>query len=135
MMPVQIVGQDQLDGEPLPGQGTGEIVALPVFPEVHDDGEHGAGVQHDQEHGHFGARGVQAHQFFRDDDVGGAGDGQQFAGALDDGQEHDLEDIHPLRKPRGWGHFFLPNMKSRAPLDSSLVAWTFNWPRIECQPM
>ena len=68
------------------GAGRSEIRGAPGCPEIHDDGEHGAGVQHHQQHGQFRRGGIQTHPFFRHDDVGGAGDGQQFGEALDDGK-------------------------------------------------
>ena len=74
--------------------GGAEVRDRPAPPEVGDDGEHGARVEHDQEERHFGCRGVESHQLLRDDDVGGARDGQQFGEALHDGEEEVFQDGH-----------------------------------------
>ena len=87
-------GPDDEDGELLEGLGGGEIGALPGLPEVDDDGEHGAGVEHDEQERHLGRGRVEAHEFFSDDDVSGAGDGKELGQALDDGEKDDLQDRH-----------------------------------------
>ena len=87
-------GPDGADGEALEGVGCGEVGALPLVPEVDDDREHGAGVQHDEDEGHGGGGGVEVEEFFGDDDVRGAGDGEEFGEALDDGQDDDLQERH-----------------------------------------
>jgi hypothetical protein len=48
-------------------------------------------MQQDEEHGHFRAGRVQSHEFFRHDDMRGAGDGQQFARALNQGKNDNLK--------------------------------------------
>ncbi len=73
-----------------------EISPAPLTPEVKDNGDHSAGVQHDQKQGHLRRRRVQAHKLFGDDYVGGTGDGQQLGQALDDGQDDELKKGHVL---------------------------------------
>ena len=76
-----------------------KIIAPPAFPKINDDGEHRPGVQHDQQHGHFGAAtDSNAHDFFRGDDVGGTGNRQQFARALNQRQNQDLKIIQHERR-------------------------------------
>ena len=84
-------GPEEADGDALEAVGGGEVGALPLAPEVDDDGEHGAGVEHDEQQRHGGRGGVEAHELFGDDDVGGARDGQEFSEALHDGKEDDLQ--------------------------------------------
>ena len=61
------------------------------LPEIGDDREHGAGVEHDEEQRHLRSGGIEAHQLFGDDDVRGAGDRQQLGQSLDDGEDDDFE--------------------------------------------
>jgi hypothetical protein len=87
-------GEDDAESEGLEGAFGGEEGALPLFPEVEDDGEHGAGVEHDEEEGVGGGFHVFAEEFGGDDDVGGAGDGEELGEALDDGEDEDVEEVH-----------------------------------------
>jgi hypothetical protein len=51
-------------------------------------------VQHDEHERHLRRRGIEAEEFFGDDDVGRAGDRKEFGETLDDGQEEDLQQRH-----------------------------------------
>ncbi len=95
-------GPGGADGKALEDVGGGEVGVDPGAPEVGDDGEHGAGVEHDEEQRHLRGGGVEMHQLFGDDDVGGAGDRQQFGKALHDGKEDDVEEAHEDILAGGW---------------------------------
>ena len=90
-MPVQMVARTTWMANHWDLRLRGKVIALPTVPKINDDGEHCAGVQHDEEHGHFGTRRIQPHEFFRHDDVRRTGNGQQFARALNQGQNQDLK--------------------------------------------
>ena len=74
----------------------------PAAPEIGDHGEHGAGVQHDQKERHFGRGGIQAHQFFGDDDMGGARDGQELGESLHDGEDEVFQNGHRESLVQRW---------------------------------
>jgi hypothetical protein len=76
--------------------GIGEEGPFPSIPEVKDYCDHRACVKHDQQEGHRWGGGVKPEKFFRDNDVGRTGDGEEFCGALDESEEEDLE--------KGWFH-------------------------------
>jgi len=82
--PRKTSGEDDLNGELFERGDAVEKGSAPVSPEIDDDGEHGARVEHDEEQSHGGRGGVEAEQFFRDDDVSGTGDREKFGETLDD---------------------------------------------------
>jgi hypothetical protein len=82
---------DDLEEKPFGLGGGGKIIALPATPEINDHGEHCAGMQHNEQHCHFGTRRIQSHEFFYHDDVCGTGHGQQFTRALDECENQNLK--------------------------------------------
>ena len=109
MMPVRSVAQMARMAKRLKASAVSEVGALPLRPEVDDDGEHGAGVQHDQQQRHFRRGGVEAEQFFGNDNVGGTGDGQEFGEALDDGQDEDFPEAAYVDSKRSFFGHRLPS--------------------------
>jgi hypothetical protein len=75
-------GQAQAPCEGPERLGARKVTAPPGIPEIGDDREHGAGMQHDQQKSHGRRGGIQAHELFGDDDMRRARDRQQFAEAL-----------------------------------------------------
>jgi hypothetical protein len=55
-------------------------------------------MEHDQQEGHLGARGVQFHEPFRRNDMGRTRDGQQLGCALHDAKDYYLDErgLHAL---------------------------------------
>jgi len=85
-------GRADVEAHPAEACGIGEKRPLPSLPEIQDDGRHGSGVEHDQQEGHRGGGRIESEEFLRDDDVGGAGDGEQFRGALHESEEKNLKE-------------------------------------------
>jgi hypothetical protein len=92
-MPVQTVAMTIWTRNGREFGGLGKIIALPGLPEINHDGEHRSRVQHDEQHRHFRTGRIQFHEFFRDDDVRGTGNGKQFARALNQRENQDLKII------------------------------------------
>jgi hypothetical protein len=59
-------------------------------------------MQHDEKKGHGGARGIEPHQLFGDNDMGRTGNGQKFCGSLDQAQQKDLKECR-FHGIKSWG--------------------------------
>ncbi len=80
-------GHDHPHGRAFELGHAGKIRRTPAAPEVHDDGKHGAGMQHHQQQRHRGGRRIQTHELFGHHDVRGTGNRQQLGQALHDGKD------------------------------------------------
>ena len=68
-----------------------EIGAAPLRPEIHDDGKHRAGVEHDQEQCHGGRRRIQTQQLLGYDHMRRTRHRQQFRQSLHHGKNDDFQ--------------------------------------------
>ena len=92
--PVQYRGEGEESGKFLESGHALPICATPLLPEVDNDSEHRARVEHDQKQGHGRRRWIEAHQLLRHDHMSRTRHRQKFGQSLQDGEHDHLRKWH-----------------------------------------